>query len=60
MKAYGQKPQHPKGYPDLGLPRLFRPWWEAEGAQPEKHVGRREGREQIQRALTEDPRDGSQ
>ena len=47
MKAYGRKPQHPKGYPSLGLRKPLRPWWEGEGAQPEKHVARTEGKREI-------------
>lgn len=59
MKAYGRKPQHPKGYPDIKVRGSGRPWWEAEGAQPEKGPARAEAkseiRAQIQDLATQEP-----
>jgi hypothetical protein len=52
MRAYGRKPQHPKGHPDIKVHRRLgeRPWWEAEGAQPEKGAARAEAKKEIERA----------
>jgi hypothetical protein len=57
MRAYGRARQHPKGYPGLGLRNPDRPWWEGEGAQPEKGRARAEGKaEIIEQIETPDPR----
>jgi len=53
MKAYGRAPQHPKGYPGLGLRNPLRPWWEGEGAQPENGRARAEGKKEIERELND-------